>query len=174
MRHFKAAHFCGAHLVMFTLAIFVARGRADDPQTEKGPPRFEVASIHLGDPNQPSGKLGFFPGGKFVAENYPLRTVMLQTSHIDDLQLLGGPDWLTKEKFSIQANAPGGPFSDAEMRRLCWRLYWQIAFKFRYHRETKGNNELYSGCGQEGTESPARKRQRKGDARTDGGWLAVP
>jgi uncharacterized protein (TIGR03435 family) len=67
------------------------------------PPAFEVASVK---PNQ-SGGLGIqinTPGvDRFTATNIPLRDLIRFAYDIQDVRLLGGPDWIRSERFDVVA-----------------------------------------------------------------------
>jgi uncharacterized protein (TIGR03435 family) len=98
---------------------------------------FEVASIKLIDPSESAGgRLELLPGGRFVATSLPLRTIILRAYDVKDYQLLGAPDWLVKDRFAIQAKAPEGSVSDAQMWLMVRRLL-EDRFQLKMHRETK-------------------------------------
>ena len=68
-------------------------------------PAFEVASVK---PNQ-SGGLGIqvdTPGtDRFTATNIPLRDLIRFAYDVQDIRLVGGPDWIRSERFDIVAKA---------------------------------------------------------------------
>lgn len=97
---------------------------------------FDVASIHRNGPADQAGSFEFLPSGRFRAENYPLRTIILRAFHIDDFQLSGGPDWLIKERYTIQAKAPDGLFTEEQMRRMLQTLLAE-RFHLKFHRKRK-------------------------------------
>jgi uncharacterized protein (TIGR03435 family) len=83
------------------------------PLSAQAPPSFEVASVK---PNQ-SGDfrrgLGPEPGGRFVAMNVPLRDLVALAYGISNLdaesRVIGGPDWMARERFDVTAKAAGSP-----------------------------------------------------------------
>jgi uncharacterized protein (TIGR03435 family) len=123
-------------LVSFGIAALGLAPGAALAQPTAAPTAFEVASVKLSDPNAPIGALEFPPGGRFVATNVPLRIIIQRAFDVRDFQLLGGPDWLIKELYAIQAKAPEGPVSDAQIRLMVQTLLAE-RFHLRVHRETK-------------------------------------
>jgi uncharacterized protein (TIGR03435 family) len=73
--------------------------------------RFEVASVKLHAPDDPRVMMVAYPGGRFVAQNVPLRMVIRTAFQIQDDQIVGGPKWLSSDRFDIEAraDAPGPP-----------------------------------------------------------------
>jgi hypothetical protein len=68
-------------------------------------PRFEVASVkpHKSD----DGSFGILgqPGGRFTATNASLRMLIRTAYQLQDDQIIGGPGWLSSERFDIMAKA---------------------------------------------------------------------
>jgi uncharacterized protein (TIGR03435 family) len=91
--------------------------RGQQPASPPRGPAFEVASVK---PNR-SGELGVrlqIPGNdRFTATNVPVRELIRFAYDVQDVRLLGGPDWIHSERFDITAKAeqplpawgPGGP-----------------------------------------------------------------
>jgi uncharacterized protein (TIGR03435 family) len=68
------------------------------------PPTFEVASIKANT----SGTLrtstyGLQPGGRYTVVNWTVRGLLQQAFHVQDFQLVGGPDWLDTARFDVTA-----------------------------------------------------------------------
>jgi uncharacterized protein (TIGR03435 family) len=90
---------------------------AQSPSPIPRPPAFEVASVK---PNK-SGGLGIqidMPGtDRFTATNIPVRDLIRFAYDVQDVRLLGGPDWIRSERFDIVAKSeqplpawgPAGP-----------------------------------------------------------------
>lgn len=74
-------------------------------QTRSAPDRFDVASVK----QNRSGALsiGFdVPGGKrFTVSNAPLRDIIRFAYDVDEIRLIGAPDWIGSERFDINATA---------------------------------------------------------------------
>jgi uncharacterized protein (TIGR03435 family) len=82
--------------------------------------QFEVASVKLSDPNAPIGIGEILPGGRFRA-NAALRIVIQRAYNLRDFQLSGGPAWLN-ERYTIQAKAPEGNFTEAQIWQMVQNL----------------------------------------------------
>jgi uncharacterized protein (TIGR03435 family) len=90
------------------------------PSTTGEPLQFEVASIK---PNKTGGgqvMIGIQPGGRLNALNVTLRDLIRTAYQVQPFQIVGGPSWITTDRFDIQAKAesdfpvggppiPGGP-----------------------------------------------------------------
>jgi uncharacterized protein (TIGR03435 family) len=98
------------------------------------PPMFDVASVKLSDPNARIGTVEILPGGRFTAANVPLRVVILRAYDVRDFQL-SGPAWLN-ERYAIQAKAPEGSFSEAQIWMMVQGLLAE-RLHLKVHRETK-------------------------------------
>jgi uncharacterized protein (TIGR03435 family) len=77
---------------------------APDSKSEASPsPAFEVAAIK---PNKSGGgrSSSGFNNGRFTAENISLKILIQYDAYvIPEAQILGGPDWLTSQRFNIDA-----------------------------------------------------------------------
>jgi uncharacterized protein (TIGR03435 family) len=85
--------------VLFTLTIGAA-GQA--------PPQFEVASIKPNKSGDGRVMIGVQPGGRFTATNVPLRMLIRNAYQLQDFQIVGGPDWLSTDRFDVIAKAEEG------------------------------------------------------------------
>jgi uncharacterized protein (TIGR03435 family) len=103
---------------------------------------FEAASVR---PNK-SGEVGGFvrrqPGGRFNAQNMPLRALITFAYQLQGNQLRGGPDWLATERFDIVAKAEGDPppvppGSGPDQLMLMLRSLLADRFKLQVHWETQ-------------------------------------
>ena len=81
-------------------------GVGSTAQQPPAPLRFEVASIK---PNKTSaGTVSrISPGGRFSATWFSLQDLILKAYEIERFQLVGGPDWITRERFDVVATANG-------------------------------------------------------------------
>jgi uncharacterized protein (TIGR03435 family) len=86
-------------------------------------PKFEVASVR---PNNSTGvprPLRVEPGGRVVATNVPIASVIHRAFQIERHQLAGGPSWMATDRFDIAAKAedtitaapPGKPAGPLEL-----------------------------------------------------------
>jgi uncharacterized protein (TIGR03435 family) len=73
-------------------------------QTPSATPTFEVVSIKR---NITGGRetMVAHPGGRLTATNLPLRFVIRATYQLQDDQIQGGPEWISTERFDIEAKA---------------------------------------------------------------------
>jgi uncharacterized protein (TIGR03435 family) len=100
--------------------------------------RFDVASIKPNKPN-PGGPVFVMtrlqPGGGFEAVNATLGSVIRLAYGLQDFQVIGGPEWLDRDRFDIQARAPQGASEREAPRRLQSLLAERFALKA--HREMR-------------------------------------
>ena len=79
---------------------------------EQATERFDVATIRpnrgpaVGGPI--GGGLGFRPG-RFAAENITLQQVLTYAYELQSYEILGGPGWVTRDRFDIAATMPPPP-----------------------------------------------------------------
>src|SRR4051812_26528902 len=74
-------------------------------QAQGAPLQFEVASVK---PNKSGGgqvSIGIQPGGRFNASNVTLRDLIRIAYQVQPFQIVGGPDWLSSDRFDIAAKA---------------------------------------------------------------------
>ena len=100
--------------------------------------RFEVASIkpnkpNAGDPIRVMHR--FLPDGSFEAFNATLGSVIRLAYGLQDFQMVGGPEWLDRERFDIQARSPQGGTQTEAPRRLQALLADRVALQAR--RDTR-------------------------------------
>src|SRR5438128_12048361 len=76
-------------------------------------PSFEVASVKPNRSGPGPQRLGFAPGGRFTATNVPVRDLISiaygQPQPLANFQIIGGPGWITSDRFDISAKAEGDP-----------------------------------------------------------------
>jgi uncharacterized protein (TIGR03435 family) len=82
-------------------------------QAPSASPQFEVASIKPNKSGPGPQRIGFQPGGRFVATNVPVRDLISiaygQPQPLPNFQIIGGPGWTTSDRFDITAKAEGDP-----------------------------------------------------------------
>jgi uncharacterized protein (TIGR03435 family) len=99
-------------------------------------PTFEVASVRPNKTGDGRIMLGLQPGGRFNATNVPLRMLLRQAFNVQEFQIVGGPDWMTSDRFDIVAKAPEGNFTADVMRPMLRSLLTE-RFKLVVHNETR-------------------------------------
>ena len=102
------------------------------------PATFEVASVKPNKSGDGRIMLGMQPGGRFTATNVPLRMLLRQAFNVQEFQIVGGPDWLTSDRFDVVAKAPegAGAFTADVMRPMLESLLIE-RFKLGFHKETR-------------------------------------
>ena len=105
------------------------------------PLAFEVASIKLSNPSTNGGFIR--PAGdRLTATNVPVKLLVLYAYRAGDgssflnNQLFGGPEWLEKERFDVEAKAAVQPRTVDEFRPMLQSLLTE-RFKLKVHRETR-------------------------------------
>src|SRR2546430_11400849 len=71
-------------------------------------PSFEVAAVkpYAADDNRVM--IGSQPGGRFRASGVTLKMLLTYAYRVRDFQVSGGPDWISTDKWDIQAKAEEG------------------------------------------------------------------
>ena len=100
----------------------VTRAGADG-SAQSSRPRFEVASIKRNMAGRPPSPITRYarPGGRFVATNLTLSKVIQFVHRVQDVQVIGGPDWVRNERFDINATA-GREVPEEEIRLMVQSL----------------------------------------------------
>ena len=116
------------------------------PDAAAQTPAFEVASIRPNNSDR-SGSRSSFENGRFTATNISVRTLMQYDAFgIPGPQIVGGPAWLSSDKFDIAAKVDDATsekiktLSHEEETLLNRQLVQQLLadrFKLIVHRETK-------------------------------------
>jgi bla regulator protein blaR1 len=134
-------------LMASTLALVL--GHAQSPLASG--PTFEVASVKANKSSGGRRGLGMQPGGRFNAENVPVRLLIQNAYRVQPNQLIGGPGWLDSDRFDIVAKAdpalmtppPGGPGSGPSAVDLMVRALLADRFKLVVHTETR-EQDIYA------------------------------
>jgi uncharacterized protein (TIGR03435 family) len=118
---------------------------APDPNV---PLYFEAASIKPSDTKTPGIGIRRQPGGRFNTINTPVKLLITFAYQIQDFQLVGGPGWITSDRFDIVAKMNGDPppiipGSGADHMMLAMRTLLADRFKLVVHRETR-QLEIYA------------------------------
>jgi len=105
-------------------------------------PQFEVVSIKSNRSNSGRSGSGYRPGGVYVATNVSLKFMITEAYGIRDFQLEGGPNWLDKDRFDIEArgdaaDTPDGPNVDRVRILFKLRSVLESRFELKTHQETR-------------------------------------
>ncbi len=107
-------------------------------------PAFEVASVK---PNASGDRQSSFqvqPGGRILANNLAVRTLVSFAYQVQEYQVVGGPAWLDGERFDIVARpegslpaAPANPGGPPTQIQLMVRRLLSERFSLAVHAETR-------------------------------------
>jgi uncharacterized protein (TIGR03435 family) len=109
-------------------------------------PSFEVASVKPNASGQNMISIGIQPGGRFVATGVPLKMLITQAYRIRDFQIIGGPGWISSDRWNIEAKAEEGsipprtgPADPTTPDPIALRLQSLLEdrFQLKTHRETR-------------------------------------
>jgi uncharacterized protein (TIGR03435 family) len=90
---------------VLALAGLLSAQSAQDPAS----PAFEVASVKRNRSGNPAVTMQMQPGGRVTFTNVPLRQLILRAYQLQTFQVVGGPGWITSDRFDIVAKAEGNP-----------------------------------------------------------------
>ena len=112
---------------------------APDPNI---PLSFEAASVKRSDPAATGMSVRRQPGGRFSTHNAPVRMLITFAYQLQNFQLIGGPPWISNDRFDIVAKMEGDPppvipGSGADHMMLATRTLLADRFKLVVHRETR-------------------------------------
>jgi uncharacterized protein (TIGR03435 family) len=97
-------------------------------------PTFEVASVKPNKTGSPGGSF-VMPPGRFAATNIPLKVLIANAYQLSFFQIVGGPDWVSTERFDVAATAP--VLSPVDQARAMVRTLLKDCFKLVVHMETR-------------------------------------
>jgi uncharacterized protein (TIGR03435 family) len=123
-----------AGLVVCALSPLRAVTRAQ-PQIPQGELAFDVASVKPNVSGELRVTLQAMPGGRFIASNAPLRTLIREAYALQGSQLSGGPGWLDSDRFDIVAKSERNP-TPLQMRMMLRPLLAE-RFRLSVHTETR-------------------------------------
>jgi len=113
-------------------------------------PVFESSSVTLSNPNLKQQRSGLFalPGGELRAQSLTLGALMWHAFDVQPFQIVGGPDWVHKDLFDIDARPPASAQSVSlsspsvnnplnEQQRMMLQALLINRFQLAFHREYK-------------------------------------
>jgi uncharacterized protein (TIGR03435 family) len=107
---------------------------------------FEVASVKLNKSGDGNGNLRGLGADRVVATNMPVRPMITFAYGVAGYQLIGGPGWLTADRYDINAKLEAPPTSvqpfvpgstTPNPMQLALRNLLEDRFKLRMHRESR-------------------------------------
>ena len=131
----------GSSLTLAAIAVF-----AQAPSEKK--PSFEVASVKPSTSGTNFVRIGGGVGnGRFNAENLTLKMLITNAYRVREFQVLGGPNWITSDRWNVEAKAeegsipppPPGPPDPTAMTPMPLMLQSLLEDRFRLkiHRESR-------------------------------------
>jgi len=123
-----------AGLVVCALSPLRAVTRAQ-PQVPQGQLAFDVASVKPNVAGDLRVTMQAMPGGRFIATNAPLRTLIREAFALQGSQLSGGPGWLDSDRFDIVAKSERNP-TPLQMRMMLRALLAE-RFRLSVHTDTR-------------------------------------
>jgi bla regulator protein blaR1 len=136
----------GRLLLLAVLGILVISIPALAQTSSETKPSFEVASIKPYNSATMGMSIAIQPGGRFVATGIPFRFLMTYAYRVRDFQILGGPSWISSDRWDIQARAeegsvplPTGTRDSNAPDPVALRLQSLLEdrFQLKFHRETR-------------------------------------
>ena len=118
-------------------------------QADAAAPTFEVATIKLNNSDDQRQFIRRQPGGRVTVTNIPARQLILIAYQLQSFQVVGGPSWITTDRFDItaklEANTPPAtlPNTGSAARfeqdpiQQALRTLFAHRFKLKRHRETR-------------------------------------
>jgi uncharacterized protein (TIGR03435 family) len=98
-------------------------------------PSFEIASIKQNKSGEFVGRFGYEPGGQLVVVNNAVRNLIRSAYNLQNYQIIGGPDWMSSDRYDVSARAGGDP-SQEQLRLMLRRLLLE-RFKLVARLETR-------------------------------------
>jgi uncharacterized protein (TIGR03435 family) len=99
-------------------------------------PSFDVVSIKLSVPGKPGNGFGM-RGHEFLTYNTTASDLIKFAYRLNAQEIIGGPDWLDKEKYDVTGtpDTPGEP--NPEQQRTMFKKLLANRFQLAFHREKK-------------------------------------
>jgi uncharacterized protein (TIGR03435 family) len=106
------------------------------PMAADADPTFEVATVKPSKPDA-QGQGFLVRGRKFNTFNTPLTALITFAYGLQEKQIVGGPDWMTSEKWDIEAqpDLPGTP-NDKQLKSMLQKLLAE-RFQLKFHQDKK-------------------------------------
>ncbi|HEV8394009.1 MAG TPA: M56 family metallopeptidase [Vicinamibacterales bacterium] len=98
-------------------------------------PSFEVASVKRNTSGEFFGSFGYEPGGRLLVVNNAVRSLIRSAYGLQNYQILGGPDWMSSDRYDVSARAV--ETASREQLGLMLRRLLSERFKLVVQRETR-------------------------------------
>jgi len=125
---------CGLMAIGLALLLPTAR-RLSAQQAAGAELRFEVASVKLNTSGIQGSRSQLQPGGRYVVSNGTVERMLMNAYMVQPFQIVGAPDWLTRERFDIDAKADGN-ITVPQLQGMLKTLLRE-RFHLAFHLETR-------------------------------------
>jgi uncharacterized protein (TIGR03435 family) len=98
---------------------------------------FEAATIKKSSGDTPGASFRFFPGGRFVMTNAPIRGLILSAFPTETGELVNAPDWIATDRYDVNAKAEGDPPQETMQLMLQSLLRDRIKLRARYEERER-------------------------------------
>jgi uncharacterized protein (TIGR03435 family) len=116
-----------------------AQAQGNPPNGNASALRFEVTSVRQAKgvpaPGEHAGIHVLSGGQTYEARYVPLKAMLREIYKITDVQIVGGPDWLSTARFDVQAKAEHAESMDH--LNIMFENMLADRFKLQFHRETR-------------------------------------
>ena len=119
---------------LIAFVALLAAACAAAPALAQGP-SFEVASVKRNVSGDPRSGTRTLPGGRIAITNLSLRDIIRRAYGANDIEVVGGPDWIDTDRWDIAATA-GSDRVDAPLDQMV-RSLLEDRYKLRAHIERR-------------------------------------
>jgi len=128
MKVYRTLQLGAIGVALATASLYIAA-----PQTK--PPAFEVASIKPNATGDNRIMMQMAPGGRLNVTGATLRMLIRNAYRVQDFQIIGGPQWISADRFDIQAKAEDNA-SQTQVNEMLQTLLAE-RFQLKFHKETR-------------------------------------
>jgi uncharacterized protein (TIGR03435 family) len=101
------------------------------------PTEFDVAAVKATDPDFRGGRQQVQPGGRVMLQGMNLRNLIMQAWNLRNDMLVGGPSWLTADRWDIIAKVSSSEQVDMESVWPLMRKLLEDRFQLKTHTEER-------------------------------------
>jgi uncharacterized protein (TIGR03435 family) len=122
-------------VVALVAALTLAPAQAQQPAAAAdGAPRFEAVSIKRHEPGS-TRDYQEYPGGRIVSRGQTSSVLISRAYGVRGTRLIGGPDWVRSDAYTIETTATGKP-DDAQLRAMLRQMLSE-RYKLIVHAERR-------------------------------------
>ena len=100
-------------------------------------PEFEVTSVKVHLSGDAREFMVALPGGRFEAANTSLKMLIRSAFQLQNDQIVGGPAWMSTDRFDVEARAPGGYGPNYSLLAGMMQSLLSDRFKLATHTEKR-------------------------------------